>query len=448
MPQTKARSHIADEQQWRSARAQMATALERERSKSHAKKLAADPRAVLDTNAQPGAVITGSIGALPAITLPYDPNDQAAREATVPLNGTFPFTDGGVPAIPFTEPITGTTVNAYVIVVKEGKPDQEKLLVYKHNGTTGGVANVIRMWNTVPADGQTYAHAAGTTAKSDYPMTNNTVTIPTGERHTYKGDVSPNPLSADTPDYGSIGAAGTLTLANPNEFPIYATPDEPATIVVNRGEPNEEKMLLIGGSGQTLQVLRMWDMLPETGVSYAHAAGEEVWHVIAAWDIDTSNLHQGRRQAVHGVWGDVVGTTDPQVLWNKVLVDPVIVPSPAASQPYVALIGDGTNAKYTVTHALGTADINVDLYARIDDPVVVTAGAISGSGLQAGQKVEAVVSPNAADPLNAIDIEFVGRRFYDQDPANPLAYIQIGALPSDPSDPTGATGSVKVLVTT
>lgn len=96
----------------------------------------------------------------------------------------------------------------------------------------------------------------------------------------------------------------------------------PFFVVIDRGKNNEEKILCLSRSGNTLTVYddgttngRAAD---DTSIS-AHSANATIEHIFTATDADEANLHVNSTAGVHGISGSVVGTTDTQTLTNKTI---------------------------------------------------------------------------------------------------------------------------------
>lgn len=92
-------------------------------------------------------------------------------------------------------------------------------------------------------------------------------------------------------------------------------------VVIGRGLGTEEKVLVTSKSGAgLLGITRAQD---GTAAS-AHNIGETVEHCLPAAEVDQFAAHIAAAASVHGVDGNVVGSTQVQTLTNKTLTTPVI----------------------------------------------------------------------------------------------------------------------------
>jgi hypothetical protein len=96
----------------------------------------------------------------------------------------------------------------------------------------------------------------------------------------------------------------------------------PFYVVVDRGLPEEEKILCVSRAANTLNVYN--DGITNgrgsdgTSVSY-HGTNAVIEHVFTATDADEANAHVNASSGVHGLTGSVVGTTDTQTITNKTI---------------------------------------------------------------------------------------------------------------------------------
>lgn len=104
--------------------------------------------------------------------------------------------------------------------------------------------------------------------------------------------------------------AGSFVVASVSGFPA-----PPFTILIDPDDPSEEACLVTFVAGTTLTVTRGYD----STVALPHASGAVVKHAAVAVDFREANLHVNAVDAVHGVLGDIVGTSDVQTITNKAI---------------------------------------------------------------------------------------------------------------------------------
>lgn len=128
-------------------------------------------------------------------------------------------------------------------------------------------------------------------------------------KRSYSGGANASALTAPTTEI-----TATLSVNPLVGWPDYTT--GPFIITVDRGGPNEEKMLC---SEYTTSSILVAQRGYDNTTAKAHSAGEKVEHTIAAVDVAEPNLHLNSAGGVHGlsVSDDIVGTIKPQTLLNK-----------------------------------------------------------------------------------------------------------------------------------
>lgn len=136
-------------------------------------------------------------------------------------------------------------------------------------------------------------------------------------RREYKGAAQPAVL---TLPLGGSTANLTITCDDLTNWPTGIA--YPFYIVIDRDTPSEEKILCSSRSGNVLTVYNVGGQngrgADDTSVT-AHNVNAAVEHVFTATDADEANSHVNADSGVHGVTGDVVGTSDTQTITNKTL---------------------------------------------------------------------------------------------------------------------------------
>ena len=107
-----------------------------------------------------------------------------------------------------------------------------------------------------------------------------------------------------------VSSSGTLIqVASVAGLPIQY----PFTLILDRGETTEEAVSVTAASGTSLTITRAIDGT----TAFGHALGGTVEHGVTAQDVREPNEHINATNSVHGVTGNLVGTTDTQTLTNK-----------------------------------------------------------------------------------------------------------------------------------
>ena len=129
-----------------------------------------------------------------------------------------------------------------------------------------------------------------------------------------------------TASRGGSTANLTITCDDLTNWPTGIA-GRPFYVVIDRGKSNEEKILCASRSANTITVYntglvngRAADGTPVS----SHTINAVIEHVFTATDADEANSHVNASANVHGIVGNVVGTTDTQTLSGKTLTNPTI----------------------------------------------------------------------------------------------------------------------------
>ena len=132
-------------------------------------------------------------------------------------------------------------------------------------------------------------------------------------RREYKGAAQTAYLTS------ALGASTADLTISCNDLTNWPTgiAGRPFYVVIDRGKTNEEKILCASRSSNTISVynvgLTNGRAADGTPIS-AHTINAVIEHVFTATDADEANSHVNASANVHGIVGNVVGTTDTQTL--------------------------------------------------------------------------------------------------------------------------------------
>jgi hypothetical protein len=177
----------------------------------------------------------------------------------------------------------------------------------------------------------------------------------------------------------------------------------PYTLVIDP-DTNKEELIKVtaSGGGTTLTVTRGEDSTSNV----AHSAGATVRHVVSGQDFNEFSAHIGSAATpttagVHGVTGNVVGTTDAQTLTSKILSGAVIATGGiqfegATDDTYeTTLTVTDPTADRTITLPNATGTVTLDGVASTLTSKTITSGTL-GSDLAAGTyKITGLGTPSA-----------------------------------------------------
>lgn len=177
----------------------------------------------------------------------------------------------------------------------------------------------------------------------------------------------------------------------------------PYTLVIDP-DTNKEELITVtaSGGGTTLTVTRGSD----STTNVAHSAGATVRHVVSGQDFNEFSAHIGSvavptTAGVHGVTGNVVGTTDAQTLTSKILSGAVVA---TGGILFEGSTDDGNETTLTVTDPTAdrtitlpnaTGTVTLDGVASTLTSKTITSGTL-GSDLAAGTyKITGLGTPSA-----------------------------------------------------
>jgi hypothetical protein len=161
----------------------------------------------------------------------------------------------------------------------------------------------------------------------------------------------------------------------PSQFPFFAT--------LELGTANEEIVSVTNIVGATATIVRGQD--GSTAIS--HLAGATFDFTVVSQDFDEANAHTSANSGVHGVSGNLVGTSDVQTLTNKSLTSPTVTGTLSGASETLsgtlAVTGTSTlgvvNASGAVHLTAASTALNVDNNVTIGGTEAVTGASTAAS---------------------------------------------------------------------
>lgn len=172
-------------------------------------------------------------------------------------------------------------------------------------------------------------------------------------------------IAVDTALTAEVGSTATeLEVGGIIGYPV----DFPFTIVIDPDTALEELCEVTDYAGAIFTVTRGFD----STTAVAHAVGATVKHVMSAIDLRETQQHMAATTDVHGVVGDVVGTTDSQALTNKTIDYDL---NTITNLPSVLPSQSGNDGKYLTTDGSAPSWATITIPVQTDStPTVLMLG--------------------------------------------------------------------------
>ena len=176
----------------------------------------------------------------------------------------------------------------------------------------------------------------------------------------------------------------------------------PYTLVIDPDTNKEELIKVESVSGTVAGVKRGQD--GTTAIS--HSIGATVRHVVSGQDFNEFSIHAGstatpKTSGIHGVTGNVVGTTDAQTLTNKILSGAVIANGGISFEGSTDDVNETTitvtnpTADRTITIPDATGTVTLDGVASTLTSKTLTSGTLGSDLAAATYKITGLGTPSA-----------------------------------------------------